>query len=130
MIHNAWRGESPLFLKTHEMLLWLLAHTQNFPKSQRFVLAKRMEDAALDFHDCLLRAGKSRRKSAALTEADVHLDRLRRYNRLAHGLKLHNETQYEHLARIVEELGRLLGGWLRTAGPASASPADAEGVEG
>ena len=44
-------NESPIFRKSYEMLVWLLAHTRKFPKDQRFVMAKRMEEAALDFHD-------------------------------------------------------------------------------
>jgi hypothetical protein len=29
-------------------------------------------------------------------------------------MHLHSTGQYEHLARQLEEMGRLLGGWLRT----------------
>ena len=53
---------SPLFIETYDMVLWLLAHTQKFPKSQRFVLAKRMEEAALSFQDKILWATKTSRK--------------------------------------------------------------------
>ena len=41
--------ESPIFLKSFEVLVWLLDHTRKFPKHQRFVMAKRMEEAALGF---------------------------------------------------------------------------------
>jgi hypothetical protein len=39
--------ESPIFVKTYDFTKWLLEHTIKFPKSQRFVMAKRMEDALL-----------------------------------------------------------------------------------
>ncbi len=45
--------ESPIFLKSFETLEWILNHTQKFPKHQRFVMAKRIEEAALAFHDNL-----------------------------------------------------------------------------
>ena len=45
---------SPLFLKTFEMVIWLLEHTKKFPKHHRFVLAQRMEEAALSFQDKIL----------------------------------------------------------------------------
>jgi hypothetical protein len=35
--------ESPIFIKSYEMLTWLLNHTRKFPKHQRFVMARRME---------------------------------------------------------------------------------------
>ncbi len=48
--------ESPIFIKSFEMLQWLLNHTRKFPKHKRFVMARRMEEAALDFHDEVVRA--------------------------------------------------------------------------
>ncbi len=33
-------GGSPIFVKTFEMLAWLLEHTKKFPKHQRFVMAQ------------------------------------------------------------------------------------------
>lgn len=39
--------ESPLFTKTYDFTKWLLEHTIKFPKSQRFVMAKRLEEAIL-----------------------------------------------------------------------------------
>jgi len=107
-------GGSPLFIKTFDMLEWLLAHTQKFPKSQRFVMARRMDDAALGFQDAILRAAKLPDKRAHLDHADLELDRLKLYNRLAVRLRLHTPAQQEHLARALDELGRLLGGWKRS----------------
>ncbi len=45
--------ESPIFIKSFEPLGWILDHTRKFPKHQRFVMAKRIEEAALEFHDNL-----------------------------------------------------------------------------
>ena len=107
--------ESPIFLKSFEMLEWLLEHTKKFPKHQRFVMAKRIEEAALSFHDSLVWATKAGKAEglAPLLDADFHLERLKIYNRLSMKLKLSSFGQYEHLARTLDELGRLLGGWQR-----------------
>jgi hypothetical protein len=74
--------ESPLFVKSFEMLEWLLDHTRKFPKHQRFVMAKRMEEAALAFHDNLIWATKTVRKASPRLERfkrhpyRLHLTRL------------------------------------------------------
>ena len=102
-----------MFIKSFEMVLWLMEHTKKFPKHQRFVLAKRMEETALSFQDQLVWATKTNQKIPALIEADYHLERLRLYNRLALKMRLHAMGPYEHLARMLEEIGRLMGGWLR-----------------
>jgi hypothetical protein len=108
------RKESPIFIKSIETLEWLLDHTRQFPKHQCFVMAKRMEEAALAFHDCLILASKLREKAVPLSDADFHLERLKVYNRLAMRLKLSSFAQYEYLAKALDELGKLLGGWQRS----------------
>ena len=105
--------ESPAFVKTYDLLRWLLPATAKFPKQQRFVLARQIEETAFAFHRELLRAGSN--GWAALSEADHLLAVLRTYLRLACELKFFSVNQYEHAARLVDELGRLVGGWKRRA---------------
>ncbi len=109
-------NESPIFFKTHDMLVWLLAHTIKFPKSQRFVMAKRLEETALNFYDTLVAAGKeqgARYKAKHLRSADVELERLRHHIRLCRDLRLLSIGQYQHIAGMLVEIGRLLGSWLK-----------------
>jgi hypothetical protein len=105
--------ESPIFIKTYEMMVWLLGRTAKFPKNQRFLLARRMEDAALDFYEKLNQAALAKRPlgGVPLGEADAVLANLKLYNRLAKDLKLLAFNQYEYLANMLDEIGRLLGGW-------------------
>ena len=51
-------------------------------------MAKRIEEAALSFHDDLGWATKRRDKLTALVDADFNLERLKVHNRLAMKLKL------------------------------------------
>jgi hypothetical protein len=106
-------GDSPLFVKTYDMLKYLIPATQQFPKSQRFVLDKRIQDAALDFHECLLEARKvdllTRRD--VLRRADVDLEKLRLHLRLSMELEYLKFPQYEYASGYVVEIGRMLGSW-------------------
>ena len=104
---------SPIFVKTYDLLKWLLVETVKFPKAQRFVLAKRIEDAAVSFHERIVRAGSPGGSDRDLREADIELTKLRLYLRLATDLRFLSLGQYEHVARMVNEIGRLLGGWAR-----------------
>ncbi len=56
--------ESPIFIQTYEMVVWLLGRTGKFPRNQRFLMAKRMEEAALDLYLLLTRAAKSNGRAA------------------------------------------------------------------
>jgi len=106
--------QSPIFTKTSNFLLWLLQHTENYPKSERFRLAKRIEDSAFAFYENLIHAVKARDKKRYLLAADLELDKLRLYVRLAHSRKLTNHQQYLFAAEALVEIGKLLGGWLKT----------------
>ncbi len=105
--------ESPIFVKTYDFTKWLLEHTIRFPKSQRFVMAKRIEDAALNFYDLLLLAVKETNKKEILNKASFELERLKHYLRLCRDLNIMSIKQYEYSSKAIVEIGNLLGGWLK-----------------
>jgi four helix bundle protein len=108
--------QSPIFARTHDLVLWLLQRSESFPRSQRFVLTKRLQDAALNFQEKLVEAGLSHgeERRRRLAEADLELGKLRFYLRLCHELTWLSTGQYAHVSRMVAEAGRLLGGWIKT----------------
>lgn len=108
--------ESPIFVKTYDLLLWLMPATMKFPREQRFGMAKAVQETALRFQERLIEAGigHGRTRSRALAGADVELTKLRFYLRLSKDLKLLRLNQYRHVAEMVAEVGRLLGGWRKT----------------
>jgi hypothetical protein len=103
--------ESPIYSKSYDLLKWLLPNTAKFPKQQRFVLARQIEEAAFGFHRAIVQSSLG--PPRALVDADLHLTLLRTYLRLACDLRYYSLNQYEHAARLVDELGRLVGGWKR-----------------
>ena len=111
---NDPRPQSPLFVKTYDLLLWLIPLTLKFPKSQRFLLAERMSGLALDFYDTILEAVMDAdRQAERLNTADRLLTKMRLYVRLSHDLHCISTGQLEHAARRIDEVGRLIGGWKR-----------------
>jgi len=107
--------QSPIFSKTYDFILWLLNHTENFPRSARFRMGKRLEDTAFEFYDLLIKAGRStRRQRQTLFEADLVLDKLRLYLRLSNARGLTDNGPYKHGSGMLIEIGKLLGGWIKT----------------
>ena len=109
--------ESPLFVRTHDFLLWLLPKVQKFPRIYRFSLAERIQRTAMDFQDFIISAGKSKdeERRAWLKKADVALEQMRFWLRFSKELELVHIGQYEHSARMLVEMGRLLGAWIKQA---------------
>ena len=108
--------ESPIFTKTYDLILWLLPATQKFPKDQRFVLAKRIQDSLFGFQEALIAAGMGIEKARNLQTADILLRQLQLYMRLSHDMKFITMKQYEHVSRMMIEIGKILGGWRKKAG--------------
>ncbi len=103
--------QSPIFSRTYDLLRWLIPVTVKFPRQQRFVLAERVQRTALNFHERLIEAAYADDPLPMLKRADVTLAKLRFYLRLCRDLELLSLGQYGHSARMVTEVGRLLGGW-------------------
>lgn len=104
-----------LFVRLFDLLAWLVPRTESFPRPFRHSVTQRLLDAALDCQDAALaaQAHRSATRRQHLAEADAALSRLRLYLRLAHHWHWLNDGQYEHASRMVAEIGRLLGGWIR-----------------
>jgi hypothetical protein len=103
--------ESPIFTRTYDLLRWLIPLTVKFPRAHRFVLATRVQETVLRFQERLLEAGRSPQPAPILAQADTDLVTLRLYLRLCRDLELIQFNQYEHGQRMVDEIGRLMGGW-------------------
>ncbi len=107
--------ESPIFSRTYDFILWLVPQANKFPRVHRFGLGERVVRQALDFQETLMKAGISKKeRNRFLDEADVQLAILRQNLRLCKDLELLKLNQYEHVSRILAEIGRLLGGWKKS----------------
>ena len=109
---------SPLFARTFDFLAWLLKRTQSFPRSQRFVVTLRLQNAALDFQELNIAADAARgvERRDLLRRADAALNKVRLYLRLCREWDWLAPGQYQHAAQMITEIGRLLGGWIKTVG--------------
>ncbi|MFL7794367.1 MAG: diversity-generating retroelement protein Avd [Anaerolineae bacterium] len=99
----------------HEFLLWLIPQLDKFPRMRRFTLGDRLERGLLEVLEPLVEAAYSRPKYAALKRANLRLEVVRHLWRLAHELQVVSTRRYEYGARQMEELGRQVGGWLRSS---------------
>lgn len=105
-----------IFSKTYDFIAWLLPQSMKFPRSQRFIVTKRLQDAALNFYEKINHANKYRNQNRRryLFSADLELDAVNFYLRLVHDWKWLSDGQYAHAAKMTTELGRLLGGWIKS----------------
>lgn len=105
--------ELPIFVRWLEFLAWLLPATEKFPKRVRFTFADRINNLALDIVEDLVEARYSRDKQSLLKRVNLRLEKLRVLLRLCHQLQYLPHQGYEHAARELNQVGRMLGGWIK-----------------
>jgi hypothetical protein len=110
-------NESPLFSRTFDFLSWLLSRTQDFPRPHRFSVTQRLQNAAMNFQELIVEAEALRgaARMDRLRRADAELGKVRLYLRLCRQWDWLTTGQYEHASRLIAEMGRLLGGWLKVS---------------
>lgn len=108
-----------IFTRTYDFVTWVLPMAEKFPKSQRFVVTQRLQNAVLNFQESLIEANALRgsRRSEKLRNADTELRKTRLYLRLCQKWKWLTPGQYKHASVMVAELGKLLGGWMKYVVP-------------
>jgi hypothetical protein len=111
--------EAPIYVKTHDLLTWLVPHLEKWPRPQRFFLARQVLESATGFYRLLLRArkveGDDRRR--ALLDADVELETLKALFRLGQEQQYMSLGQYRHVSTMLADIGRQLGGWRNSLEP-------------
>ncbi len=111
------RTEMPIFTRTFDFLSWILPVADNFPRSQRHSFTRRLLDVTFDLRERLEEANQRRDKERLqrLKLADESLAKIRVYLRLAVRWGWLSQGQYQHVATMLFEIGRLLGGWLKVS---------------
>lgn len=108
--------EMIIFTRTYDLITWLIPKTENFPRSQRFIVTQRLQQAVLAFQELLVEANAQRgaMRAEKITTADAELRKVRLYLRLCEKWHWLTPNQYRHVSEMVAEIGRLLGGWKKT----------------
>ena len=106
-------GELPVIAKTYDLLKYLIPQLAKYPKDQRYLLGQRLEDQALNLLEDFIEAQYAREKSEILKRANLRLVKVRYLLRLSKDMNFLPVNRYEHVCKMVEEIGAMTGGWLK-----------------
>jgi len=114
MVVNRGKDELTVITKAYDLILWSCNHTGKFPRNHRFVLGERIERNLYDLLELLIQAKYSRERQDQLRRANLLLEILRFQMRLAKDLQCLKAESYGFAAKSIDEIGRLVGGWMKT----------------
>ncbi|MEW6357962.1 MAG: diversity-generating retroelement protein Avd [Planctomycetota bacterium] len=106
-------SETPIFTRYYGFVKWLFERVEKFPKSSRPVLGNRLASISLEILEQIVAALYARDKLGILREINLGLERLRILMRLAKDLRYISISQLEYGVREANEVGRMLGGWVK-----------------
>jgi hypothetical protein len=110
---NRVRANGPALEKMYQFLLWLIPTVDKMPRSQKFTLGDRIQNTAMDALENLIEATYSKSAETHLRQVNLGLEKLRFLFRMAADLRFIDLGRYEHAARAINDVGRLVGGWLK-----------------
>lgn len=107
----------PILKKAYELYKIFHEYRKVIPKNERFTVYERSENAILEIIECFFEAGYTRgtNKTTLLEKASVKLNLLRFLFRLMKETKTFDNKKYVTLQAIIDEIGRMLGGWIRSS---------------
>ena len=105
-----------IYQKVYDFTLYLFPIVDRFPKHEKFALCTHIKSCLLDIARTIIQANKTRAKRPLLGDIDVKIEELKFLLRLSHDRKYLSKKSYEHSSKLVLEIGRLLGGWIKSTG--------------
>jgi hypothetical protein len=107
----------PIIKKTSDFYKLFHEYRRLIPKQDRHSLYEKAERTIINILENFLEAGytKGSGKTAVLEKASVKLNVLRFFVRLMKELKSLDNKKYVALQEMIDEIGRMLGGWIKSS---------------
>ena len=110
-----------IYADSYALSVSIFQRTKAIPKAQRQTLARGLEECSLELLFAVRAAGVAglvEHKRLACHKASDALDRVRIYAQVSKDLGFFSDTAYFELSEKSAEVGRQLGGWLKSLGHA------------
>lgn len=87
------------------------------PKNHRYLLGERIETTSLLVLELLVAANYKKEKVQELMAANIEIQKLRFLIRLSKDLKLLSIQKYETMSKMLVDIGKQIGGWIKSLSP-------------
>ncbi len=106
----------PIFKKTYDLYKTFHGYRDTVNKQDRYTIWQRCENVLLDILESILAASQMYKseKLPTLERTSVKLNLLRVFFRLMKETKTIDGKKYVRLEKLVDEIGRMLGGWIKS----------------
>ena len=101
---------------TYDLLFYVAPQLVKFPRSQKFVLADRIQNLLTDILQLLIEAyfTPADVKRPILQKTNLELEKLRYLVRLAKDLHCLDLRRYEYVQEKINDIGKEVGAWIKS----------------
>ena len=100
--------------RSKDLMKYLYTSFVKYPRSEKLEFVADYKKCLFQFLILIITAQKKYFKKTTLQDADVQLELLRMFNDLSYDMKFVDEKRYILVSEKLCEIGRLLGGWIRS----------------
>ena len=100
--------------KAKDAMKYLYTSWVKYPRSEKLGLVSDYKKCLFQFLIYIITAQKKYYKKTTLQDADVQLELLRLFNDLSYDMRFIDEKRYQLISERLNEIGRLLGGWIKS----------------
>lgn len=111
--HTYSNLDIPIFAKLYEFYNFLTRAISSFPKTKRYTLGQELDRQVLLSIELLISIPSQDNKINALKILSIKIDLLKVLLRLSKDNQCLKEKDYLLLQASLQEVGRMLGGWIR-----------------
>lgn len=116
-----------ILYKCREMILLLNVHLNHFPNHEKYGLCQSIRQSAYNVYGLLVECGKRYHNKTSMTKLDVSHEQLRMFINLSYEMGYYDyhdhkrdrspaeaQRRYTALSILNNELGAMIGGWIRS----------------
>ena len=110
-----FQTDTPIVQKTSDFYQELYLIIEKMPKRDKYSLGQKLETTTLDLLEILITASNTKEEKLIwLNKASTKIDLLKILVRLSFEIKSIDQKKYLKLEKILQEIGKMIGGWIRS----------------
>lgn len=108
-------AQENVITKTFDFIVYLIPVLEKFPRSQKYLVTDKLEMGAIKVLENLITAyyAEKKNKPELLRATNVELEKMRYMVRICHTLKYIDHHRYGVMSEKINEIGKMVGGWLK-----------------
>jgi len=105
--------EIAILPKIYDLLLWITPKLDLFPKKYKFIIADKILSNFIKVIELIIEAKYGKDKKEKIFAINTELEKIRFLIRLSKDLNCITIKDYEYISQNVNEIGKMVGGWMK-----------------